>query len=276
MLSSIDLMITKAYQQKYAIPHFNINNLEWAKNILEACEEMSSPVILGASESAIKYMGGYNVVAALVKSLIIDLEISVPVGLLLDHGSSYESCEKAINAGFNGVMISPPEGNIENNLELINRVNKLIGDRDIYLEAEIGSVLEVDPSNKIKDAIYLAQNSNIDALAPWLGSKHGLYDGEVKLDFASMQTITENTKIPLVLHGGSGIPDHMTIKAIEVGVAKININTDFQLAWSKSVRTQLNQNIKVYDPRTIIGSGREAMFEIAKTKILLFGSNYKA
>lgn len=279
MLSSIDLMLTKAYHQKYAIPHFNINNLEWAKFILEACEEMSSPVIIGVSESAIKYMGGYNVVAKMVQALITDLELTIPVGLLLDHGSNFESCEQALIAGFNGVMISADKININENIELTEKIVKLAQGYGAYVEGEvghIGSANQATTTTDISDAILLAKTVNINALAPSLGSIHGVYESDATIDFDKMAILNENIQMPLVMHGGSGLPDHILIKSIENGVAKININTDFQIAWSSAVRKYIENNPNIYDPRKIISAGQLAIKEIAHKKILLLGSNYKA
>lgn len=279
MFSDIKIMIQKAYQNKYAIPHFNINNLEFTKYILEACEEVKSPVIIGASESAINYMGGYHVVHDMVSALIKDLEISIPVGIILDHGRTFESCKKAIDAGFNGVMISADNIELANNIELTNRVISYAREKQVYVEGEVGDIPSSGHSTisiSVNDAIMLANETDIDALAPALGSVHGIYTEGVHIDFDEMKLINDNTNIPLVLHGGSGIPDYMIIKSIENGVSKININTDFQNAWTNAVRKILNEDSKVYDPRKINEAAKSAVMEVAKSKVLLFGSNFKA
>lgn len=279
MLSSIDLMLTKAYHQKYAIPHFNINNLEFAKYILEACEEVSSPVIIGVSESAIKYMGGYNVVAKMVQSLITDLELTIPVGLLLDHGSSFESCEHALAADFNGVMINADNSVINEHIELTKKIVELAEKYNAYVEGEvghIGSAEQTGTATDVNDAILLAKSTKINALAPSLGSVHGIYQSAANIDFDKMVMLNDNIKLPLVMHGGSGLPDHIIIKSIENGVAKINVNTDFQIAWAQAIKKYIENNPNVYDPRKIIGAGQSAIKEVAKQKILLFGSNYKS
>lgn len=279
MFSDIKKFLQKAYQNKYAIPHFNINNLEFAKYILEACEEVKSPVIIGVSESAVQYMGGYHVVHDMVLALINDLEISIPVGLILDHGRTFEACKKAIDAGFNGVMVSADNIELSNNIELTNRVIAYARDKHIYVEGEVGDIPSsghATTSISVNDAIMLVNDTDIDALAPALGSVHGIYSEEVKIDFDEMKVINDNTQIPLVLHGGSGIPDYLIIKSIENGVAKININTDFQIAWADAVRKYLIEDSKVYDPRKINGAAKQRIMEVAKSKVLLFGSNFKA
>ena len=283
MLENMKDMLNKADSGKYAVPHFNINNLEWARFILEQCQELKSPVILGVSEGAIKYMGGYKTVSNLVKSLISDLNITIPVALHLDHGSSYESCVKAIDNGFTSVMIDASKYPLEENISITKQVVMYAKDKNVTVEAEIGAIggEEDGVANelayaKVEDAVKLVDNTNIDFLAPALGSVHGIYKGEPKLDFERMVKIHELVKLPLVLHGGSGIPDQLIKKSISCGITKININTELQIAWSKAVRIFLNDNDKVYDPRKIIKGGENAMKEMIKEKVILFGSNSKA
>ena len=283
MLENMKDMLNKADSGKYAVPHFNINNLEWTRFILEQCQELKSPVILGVSEGAIKYMGGYKTVSNLVKSLISDLNITIPVALHLDHGSSYESCVKAIDNGFTSVMIDASKYPLEENINITKQVVEYAKEKNVTVEAEIGAVggEEDGVANelayaKVEDAVKLVDNTNIDFLAPALGSVHGIYKGEPKLDFERMVKIHELVKLPLVLHGGSGIPDELIKKSISCGITKININTELQIAWSKAVRKFLNENDKVYDPRKIIKGGENAMKEMIKEKVILFGSNSKA
>ena len=283
MLENMKNMLNKADSGKYAVPQFNINNLEWTRFILEECQELNSPVILGVSEGAIKYMGGYKTVSNLVKSLISDLNITIPVALHLDHGSSYESCVKAINNGFTSVMIDASKYPLEENINITKQVVLYAKGKDVTVEAEIGAVggEEDGVANelayaKVEDAVKLVNKTNIDFLAPALGSVHGIYKGEPKLDFERMVKIHDLIKLPLVLHGGSGIPDELIKKAISCGITKININTELQIAWSKAVRRFLNENEKVYDPRKIIKGGEVAMKEMIKEKVMLFGSNGKA
>ena len=283
MLENMKDMLSKADSGKYAVPQFNINNLEWTRFILEQCQELKTPVILGVSEGAIKYMGGYKTVANLVKSLISNLNITIPVALHLDHGSSYESCVKAINNGFTSVMIDASKYPLEENINITRQVVNYAKDKDVTVEAEVGAVggEEDGIANelayaKVEDAIKLVNETNIDFLAPALGSVHGIYKGEPKLDFERMVKIHELTKLPLVLHGGSGIPDQLIKKSISCGICKININTELQIAWSKAVRLYLKENEKVYDPRKIIKSGEAKMKEMITSKVLLFGSNNQA
>ena len=283
MLVNMKEMLNKADSGKYAVPHFNINNLEWTRFILEECQELNSPVILGVSEGAIKYMGGYKTVSNLVKSLISDLNITIPVALHLDHGSSYESCVKAIDNGFTSVMIDASKYPLEENINITKQVVLYAKDKNVTVEAEVGEVGGEEDGvadelayAKIEDAVKLVDSTNIDFLAPALGSVHGIYKGKPKLDFERMVKIHELIKLPLVLHGGSGIPDELIKKSISCGITKININTELQIAWSNAVRIFLNENDKVYDPRKIIKGGEIAMKEMIKEKIILFGSNNKA
>ncbi len=283
MLVNMKEMLNKADSGKYAVPHFNINNLEWTRFILEECQELNSPVILGVSEGAIKYMGGYKTVSNLVKSLISDLNITIPVALHLDHGSSYESCVKAIDNGFTSVMIDASKYPLEENINITKQVVLYAKDKNVTVEAEVGAVGGEEDGvadelayAKIEDAVKLVDSTNIDFLAPALGSVHGIYKGKPKLDFERMVKIHELIKLPLVLHGGSGIPDELIKKSISCGITKININTELQIAWSNAVRIFLNENDKVYDPRKIIKGGEIAMKEMIKEKIILFGSNNKA
>ena len=283
MLENMKDMLNKADSGKYAVPQFNINNLEWTRFILEQCQELNSPVILGASEGAIKYMGGYKTVFNLVKSLISDLNITIPVALHLDHGSSYESCVKAIDNGFTSVMIDASKYPLAENINITKQVVMYAKDKNVTVEAEVGAVggEEDGVANelayaKVEDATKLVDETNIDFLAPALGSVHGIYKGEPKLDFERMVKIHELTRLPLVLHGGSGIPDELIKKAISCGITKVNINTELQLAWSKAVRLFLNENSEVYDPRKVIKSGEKALKEMVTQKVNLFGSNNKA
>lgn len=275
MLENLKQILNKAKINKYAVPHFNINNLEWTKYILEECNELKSPVILGVSESAIKYMGGYKTIVNLVKGLIEDLNIEVPVCLHLDHGKTIESCQKALEAGFKSVMIDASKYELEENIKITKKVVEIAKKYEATVEAEIGVV-----GDKNKDAIYastlesvkLVKETNIDALAPALGSCHGLYKKEPKINYERMQEISNQTNIPLVLHGATGLDNETLKKSIECGTNKINFNTELQLAWSKNVRNYLENNKEVYDPREIISSGEEAIKKAIKTKLEILGS----
>lgn len=274
IVKSTDIL-NRAKEEKRAIPQFNINNLEWARFILEECEEIDYPVILGVSEGAIKYMGGYNVVSAMIYNLVRDLNITVPVILHLDHGT-YDGCLKAMNAGFTSIMYDGSKLPLSENITNTKRLTKIARDFGISVEAEIGHIGgeedgiadELAYAN-VSDAIKLAKETGIQSLAPALGSVHGIYKGEPKLDFDRMKKIAGKTKLPLVLHGGTGIPDELIKRAISLGVAKININTELQIEWSKAVREYLNNNSSVYDPRKIIKSGEVAIKKAVRDKIAL-------
>ena len=282
MLENMKDMLEKADNGKYAVPHFNINNLEWTRFILEECENLKTPVIIGVSEGGGRYMGGFKTVADMVKNLISYLNITVPVALHLDHGSSYESCVDAIDSGFTSVMIDASKHSIEENIKITKQVVDYAHAKNVTVEAEVGAIggEEDGVANelayaKVEDAVKLVQETGIDFLAPALGSVHGIYKGEPKLDFERMVKIHELVKLPLVLHGGSGIPDELIKKAISCGICKININTELQIAWGVGVRKFLNEDNKVYDPRKIIKSGENSMKEMIKEKVTLFGSDNK-
>ncbi len=283
MLVNAKNMLQKAKQEKYAVAQFNINNLEWTKAILEACEAESSPVILGVSEGAAKYMGGFEAVSGMVNGLVKSLNVSVPVALHLDHGSSYESCVKAIDAGFTSVMIDASKLDLQGNIEATKKVVEYAKLKDVSVEAElghvggeedgvIGGILYADKD----ECVELVEKTNIDILAAALGSVHGPYKGEPKLGFAEMEEIAKALPIGLVLHGGSGIPAHQIEKSIELGTVKINVNTELQQAFTAVVREVLNDDSEVYDPRKYLGPGSKACIDACVEKIRLFGSNNKA
>ncbi len=277
MLVNSKEILEKAKQGNYAVPHFNINNLEWTRYILEEMQELNSGVIIGVSEGAIKYMGGVNVVTNLVKSLIKDLNIQIDVVLHLDHGSSFEICQKCIDAGFTSVMIDASHYPLLKNIEITKKVVEYAHDKNVTVEAEIGQIggtedgMEGKNYNaKLEDVIALVNSTHIDSVAPALGSVHGLYKGKPNLDFITMKKISENVSVPLVLHGGTGIPDNLIQEAIKNGINKININTELQIAWANEVRKFLKENETVYDPRKVISSGEKAVKNVVKEKTKLF------
>lgn len=279
MLVNFNEMLMNAKKGKYAVPHLNINNLEWTKYILEKCNELQVPVILGVSEGAAKYMGGYDAVVGMVKGLMKDLNITIPVCLHVDHGSTKESCIKAIDAGFTSVMIDASRHEIEENIRITKEVVDYAHERGVSVEAEVGhiggtedNITSSATNATLDDCLTLYKNTGIDSLAPALGSVHGFYKGEPNLDFETMEVINENLPIPLVLHGGTGIPDDKIRKAISCGISKININTELQSVWSKAVRKFLDENKEVYDPRKIIGSGEAAMKNRIAEIVTLFGT----
>ena len=276
MIVNAKKMLKEARDNGKCIAHFNINNLEWTKYILEKCNELQKPVILGVSEGAIKYMGGYNVVSHLVYSLVKDPNISIDVCLHLDHGSSVESCKKAIDSGFSSVMIDASKYSLEENINITKEVVEYAHSKNITVEAEVGHIGGVEDGiasgvlvASLDDCIKFVKETKVDMLAPAIGSVHGVYKGEPKLDFELLTSLKNNINIPLVLHGGSGIPEDKIIKAIKLGISKININTELQQAWHEGVLKFVENKKEVYDPRKIISSGEENLKNIVEYKLSL-------
>ena len=283
-LVSMTEMLKKGLEGKYAVGQFNINNLEWTQAILAAAEEEKSPVILGVSEGAARHMGGFKTVVMMVKGLLEDMKITVPVAIHLDHGSSFEKCKEAIDAGFTSVMIDASHHPFEENVETAKAVVDYAHAKGVSVEAELGTVGGQEDDVVADGVIYadaqeckeLVERTGIDCLAPALGSVHGPYKGEPNLGFKEMEEIKNLTNMPLVLHGGTGIPEHDIKKAISLGTSKINVNTENQIAFTQKVREVLAANTEVYDPRKYIGPGREAIKATVIGKIREFGSNNKA
>lgn len=282
-LVSMKEMLIKAKAEKYAVGQFNINNLEFTQAILQAAQEENSPVILGVSEGAGKYMGGFVAVVHMVKGLIESYNITVPVAIHLDHGSSFEKCKEAIDAGFTSVMIDASHHPFEENVEITKQVVEYAHANGVSVEAELGTVggeedgviggiNYADP----KECKNLVEQTEIDCLAPALGSVHGPYKGEPNLGFKEMEEISQLADLPLVLHGGTGIPTHDIQRAISLGTAKINVNTENQIAATKAIREILNNDQKVYDPRKYLAPAREAIKTTVIGKMREFGSSQKA
>ena len=280
-LVSMTGMLEKARLGKYAVGQFNINNLEWTKSILTVAQEQNSPVILGVSEGAAKYMGGFNAVAGMVKGLIQDLNITVDVALHLDHGSSFEKCKAAIDAGFTSVMIDGSHHPLAENIKMTKEVVEYAHARGVSVEAELGTVggNEDGVIGGIQyadcgECVQLCQQAEVDALAPALGSVHGPYKGEPVLGFVEMEEIGKATQKPLVLHGGTGIPDEKIQRAIACGTCKINVNTECQLAFNKLLREFLANpaNAEVYDPRKLITPATKGIMAAVTEKMNVFGS----
>ena len=278
-------MLNKAFKEHYAVGQFNINNVEWTSAILEEAEKTKTPVILGVTTSAAKYMGGWHTVVGIVKGLMEDLKITVPVALHVDHGPTVKDCKDAIDAGFTSVMIDASHYPLEENIRIVKEVTDYAHSRPNYVsvEAELGRVggqedfVVAESAYAIpEECVRLVKETGIDCLAPALGSVHGPYHGEPKLGFKEMKEIAGLVNIPLVLHGGSGIPNDQLRMAIDRGTSKININTECQMAWTKIVREVLSTNDKVYDPRKIIGPGREGIKQVFIDKVTVFGSLGKA
>ncbi|MBQ2966509.1 MAG: class II fructose-1,6-bisphosphate aldolase [Clostridia bacterium] len=287
MLVSASEMLKKAKEGKYAVGQFNINNLEWTKAILLTAQEMNSPVILGVSEGAGKYMCGYTTVVGMVKGMIEELNITVPVALHLDHGS-YEGAKKVIEAGFSSVMFDGSHYGIEENIEKTKEIIALANAKGMSVEAEVGSIggeedgvvgagEVADP-----DECKLIADLGVDMLAAGIGNIHGKYPANwAGLDFDALAKIQEKTGImPLVLHGGTGIPADMIQKAISLGVSKINVNTECQLSFQEATRKYIEEGKdlqgKGFDPRKLLAPGFEAIKATVKEKMELFGSVNKA
>lgn len=285
-LVSMKEMLEIAKEKKYAVGQFNINNLEYAQAILDAAEEEQSPVILGVSEGAARYMGGFKVVVAMTKALMEENGTTVPVAMHLDHGSSFEKCAEAIHAGFSSVMIDGSHLPLEENIALTKKVVELAHIHGISVEAELGRIggqeddLVVDDAEAMyaipSECDQLVRETNVDCFAPALGSVHGPYKGEPNLGFDRMEEVMELTGVPLVLHGGTGIPLKDIQRAISLGTAKINVNTENQIQQTKAIRDILNDDQEVYDPRKYMGPGREAIKETVISKMREFGSSNQA
>ena len=287
MLVSAKEMLTKAKEGHYAVGQFNINNLEWAKSILLTAQEMNSPVILGVSEGAGKYMCGYKTIVGMINGMIEELKITVPVALHLDHGT-YEHCYKCIEAGFSSIMFDGSHYPIEENIEKTKELVKVAAEKGLSLEAEVGSIGGeedgvvgmgecADP-----DECKMIADLGVTMLAAGIGNIHGKYpENWAGLSFDTLAKVQEKTgKMPLVLHGGTGIPEDMIKKAIDLGVSKINVNTECQLAFAAATRKYVEEGKdlqgKGFDPRKLLAPGAEAIKATVKEKIELFGSANKA
>ncbi|MBP5163967.1 MAG: class II fructose-1,6-bisphosphate aldolase [Lachnospiraceae bacterium] len=287
MLVNAKEMLDKAKAGHYAVGHFNINNLEWTKSILLTAEEEKSPVILGVSEGAGKYMAGFLVVAEMVKAMDKSLGITVPVALHLDHGT-YDGCKKCVEAGFTSIMFDGSSLPIDENIEKTKELVELAHKTGMSIEAEVGAIggeedgvigmgecADPDECKRIADL-------GIDFLAAGIGNIHGVYPDNWKgLQFDVLAKIQEKVgAMPLVLHGGTGIPDDMIKKAIDLGVSKINVNTECQLVFAAATREYIEAGKdkagKGFDPRKLLAPGAEAIKAKVKEKIELFGSNGKA
>lgn len=282
-LVSMTDLLRKAKEGNYAVGQYNINNLEFAQAFLQAAEEEQAPIILAASDRLVDYLGGFKTIAAMVKSLVEEMSITVPVVLHLDHGMSVERCKKAIDAGFTSVMIDGSHHPIDENIAMTKQVVDYARPRQVSVEAEVGTVggMEDGLVGGIKyadpnECLRIVKEAGIDALAAALGSVHGPYQGEPQLGFDEMKQISELTNVPLVLHGGSGIPEYQIQKAIELGHAKINVNTENIQAWAQAIREVLAADERVYEPRAIITPAKEAIVAAVKSKMREFNTSYKA
>ena len=287
MLVSAKEMLTKAKAGHYAVGQFNINNLEWAKAILLTAEEMKSPVILGVSEGAGKYMCGYKTIVGMVEGMIEGLGITVPVAIHLDHGS-YEGAYKCIEAGFSSVMFDGSHYPIEENIAKTKELVAVCNEKGLSIEAEVGSIGgeedgvvgagECADPNECK----MIADLGVTMLAAGIGNIHGKYPANwAGLNFDVLGAISEKTgDMPLVLHGGTGIPEDMIKRAISLGVSKINVNTECQLSFAAATRAYVEAGKdlqgKGFDPRKLLAPGFEAIKATVKEKMELFGSVNKA
>lgn len=285
-LVSMTDMLNKAVEGKYAVGQFNLNNLEFTQAILQAAEEEKSPVILGVSEGAARYMGGFKLVVAMVEALMEEYKVTVPVAIHLDHGSSFEKCVEAIHAGFTSVMIDGSHYPLEENIALTKRVVDVAHALGVSVEAELGRIGGQEDDLVVADAeaMYaipeecdkLVRETGVDCFAPALGSVHGPYKGEPNLGFDRMEEVMNLTGVPLVLHGGTGIPTKDIQRAISLGTAKINVNTENQIESAKTVRKVLEEKPELYDPRKYLGPARDTIKETVKGKMREFGSSNQA
>ncbi|EEG57412.1 class II fructose-1,6-bisphosphate aldolase [Enterocloster asparagiformis] len=287
MLVAAKEMLEKAREGKYAVGQFNINNLEWTKSVLLTAQELQSPVILGVSEGAGKYMTGFKTVAAMVEAMMEELNITVPVALHLDHGT-YDGCYKCIKAGFSSIMFDGSHYPIEENIEKTRELVKIAHAMGLSLEAEVGSIGgEEDGVVGAGECADPAEckaiaDLGIDFLAAGIGNIHGKYPANWQgLNFDVLAKVKEAVgDMPLVLHGGTGIPEDMIKKAISLGVAKINVNTECQLSFADATRAYIeagkDQQGKGFDPRKLLAPGAEAIKATVKEKMELFGSVGKA
>ncbi len=282
-------IIKKAHKNKYSVGHFNINNLEWTKALLEAAQATKTPIILGASEGAIKYMGGYNLVVAMVNALLDSLDITVPVVLHLDHGQSVKSCKMAIDAGFSSVMYDGSRHPFSENIKNTKEVVAYAKTNGVSVEAEIGTiggeedgVVGAGEIGDQKEAAKMVE-TGIDFLAAGIGNIHGPYpSGWTGLNFQALEDIQAAAKIGMVLHGGSGIPQKQIKEAISLGISKINVNTELQIAFAAATRKYIEEgkdkpeNGKGFDPRKLLKPGYEAIKATFDELTSLFGCKGKA
>lgn len=277
MLTNAKVMIADAKANQYAIPAININNLEWIKAVLEAANEVNSPIIVATSEGAVKYMGGYLNCAQMVQNLIQALGISVPVCLHLDHGT-YEGCKKALAAGYSSVMYDGSKLDIKDNIAKSAEIVQLAKQYNASVEVEVGTIGGIEDGISatgeladLDDCISISQ-LDIDMLACGIGNVHGIYPNDWEgLNFDLLQAISKKTNLAIVLHGGSGIDSKQVQKSIQLGVCKINVNTECQIAFANAIQNHLVSNpdlvsFKLYDPRKILAYGTEAIKQVVKTK----------
>ncbi|OUM95669.1 MAG: fructose-1,6-bisphosphate aldolase, class II [Thermobacillus sp. ZCTH02-B1] len=282
-LVSMNEFLPKAKANQFAVGQFNINNLEFTQAIVEAGIRERSPLIFGVSEGALKYMG-IEFTVALAEAAA--KKSGLPIALHLDHGSSFEIAMQCIRAGFTSIMFDGSHYPFEENVRLTKEIVKVAHAMGVSVEGELGTIggteddISVDEADamlaKPEEAIRFWEETGVDALAIAVGTAHGLYKGEPKIRFDIIREVAEKIPVPIVLHGGSGVPDDAIREAIRCGVGKINVNTENQVACTNKIREILGKDDKVYDPRKYLGPAREAMIEVVAEKIRLFGSSNQA
>ena len=270
-------IILDAYKKKYAIPHFNFDSLQMAKFILEECQRLKSPVFLAVSTNAVKYIGGYLTVKNIVSSLIKDLNITIPVILHLDHAKNIEECIKAIDVGFDSIMLDLSSMPLDENIEGLKKLRDY--NKNILLECEVGAIGKNGNEGimyaDINDCLKIKHSVNIDMLAPAIGTVHGLYKGEQNINVSLLEKINETLKIPLVLHGGSETKEEILKNCIKNGIIKVNINTSLKIAWKKGVKEYMDNYPNELDYRKYIQNAEKYIKKTIEEHILLFGSNNK-
>lgn len=278
-LVSMNEFLPKAKEKKFAVGQFNMNNLEFAQAIVDAAAELKSPFIYGVSEGALKYMGMEFTVAMAEAAA---KKSGLPIALHLDHGSSFEVAMACIRAGFSSVMFDGSHYPFEENIRLTKEIVKAARAMGVSVEGELGTIggveddISVDEADaslaKPEEAIRFYEETGVDALAIAVGTAHGMYAGEPNIRFDIIEEVSSKIPVPIVLHGGSGVPDEAIRKAISLGVGKINVNTENQVSATAAIREALANDSKVFDPRKYLGPARNAMIEVVKSKIELFGS----
>lgn len=281
--SNLNDVLVPAKKERYAVGQFNMNGYDWIETILLAAQAEQAPVIIAASDRLVDFLGGFATITQSVLAFKEMLHITVPVVLHLDHGQSVERCFEAIDAGFSSVMIDGSHSPIETNIEMTKKVVNYAHSKGVSVEAEVGTVGGNEDGlvsgiqyADLKECLSLVEETGVDALAAALGSVHGKYVGEPVLGFKEMEELSLASDIPLVLHGASGISEEDLAKTIFYGHAKININTEINIAWFNSLKENLEKHPESHEPRVIIAPTKEAMITTIREKIRSFGSNNKA
>ncbi|QTN10587.1 class II fructose-1,6-bisphosphate aldolase [Mammaliicoccus vitulinus] len=264
----MNTFIQKAKKSHYAIPQINVNGLIWIECILKAAEKTRSPIILGTTDKVIDFLGGYDFICKTIKNKVKSMNITVPVIIHLDHGLTLEGCKKAVDAGYDSVMFDGSKLPIDENIAQTKVIVDYAHKHHVIVEGEVGAIGGNEDGvignvqyARLEDCIRLAKEANLDTLAPALGSVHGKYQGEPNLGFKEMEEIQEAIDIPLVLHGASGISDEDLVRAIKLGHAKINFNTEINIAWSNQLRQTLTNDQNIFNPQQILNPSKDAIEE---------------